>query len=732
MKSTTQFLRAQMRQMCGLGRNGPNYNNRAIAKMPLAGSWHLPVAALMILICLANPASVQSEGFELAALSDGISEYCSTDTPKAIPDNSTGFSELIVGDTGEIADLNVRVKITHDYDANLDIFLIAPDGTRVELFTDVGRIEADFDDTILDDEAAQSITEGSAPFRGSYRPEGRLADLIGKDIGGLWTLETSDDWPGFAGTLESWCLIVTLQPKEPLPPPIIAGISDVPSGMFNGVSWDAVGEATEYESTISGEIPLQGTSTHTLMVDDFGMIGDMNVQVNISHEWDSELDVYLIAPDGTRIQLFTDVGDSGDDFTDTILDDQAPTSITQGTAPFTGRYRPEGALDDLIGKDINGEWTLEITDDSWHAAGMLNSWSLIANLADVLYYVECATDTGFGDVVADSGWIINQSHTFAGLDPKNEYWYRAKARPLELWSQTSLADFEANVLTDTEATDVGDVLLASGGGGQGSEIDVIDDPSFESGDGWQAGSNNIILLFTGVGIFPNDIWGTDGRWVAGVIFIDDFNWDKGDYADWRQPVDWTGVETLVLDHCVTFGDRLVSKVLIGDTEIWSAPGTYEIMAVHEDVTIDVSGFTGTEDLKLRAEVDRSGSFLAGVFWDNLRTYGPGSPSEGSVISAPIDIGAADTWDIVVFDATTPAGTELTVDILPETGSTPIAGYRDVVSGTDLSGLGRRTIRLRANFTTSDPAVTPVLHSWSVTHGSAGRESDWSNVESSKP
>ncbi|MHC4372003.1 MAG: hypothetical protein ACYSW8_30730, partial [Planctomycetota bacterium] len=127
-----------------------------------------------------------------------------------------------------------------------------------------------------------------------------------------------------------------------------------------------------------------------------------------------------------------------------------------------------------------------------------------------------------------------------------------------------------------------------------------------------------------------------------------------------------------------------------------------------------------------------GSFIAGIFWDNLRTYGPGSTPAGSVISTPIDIGADDTWHLLAFDATIPPGTELTVDVLRETGSTPISGYRDVLSGTDLSGISARTIRLRANLSTSDPAVTPALHCWSVTYGKASRESDWSNVESSLP
>ena len=57
---------------------------------------------------------------------------------RAIPDLKTITSTQAISDAGTILDLNVRVNIRHTYDADLDVYLIAPDGTRVELFTDVG------------------------------------------------------------------------------------------------------------------------------------------------------------------------------------------------------------------------------------------------------------------------------------------------------------------------------------------------------------------------------------------------------------------------------------------------------------------------------------------------------------------------------------------------------------------------------------------------------------------
>ena len=106
-----------------------------------------------------------------------------------------------------------------------------------------------------------------------------------------------------------------------------------------------------YSNDAQMAIPDPGTITSTIYVADTYQIADLNITLNIDHNRAADLDVYLIAPGpgGTRVELFTDVGGNGDDFTGTALDDQAGTSITQGSAPFTGSYRPEGNLSDFVG-----------------------------------------------------------------------------------------------------------------------------------------------------------------------------------------------------------------------------------------------------------------------------------------------------------------------------------------------------------------------------------------------
>ncbi|MCP8317970.1 MAG: proprotein convertase P-domain-containing protein [archaeon] len=139
--------------------------------------------------------------------------YVSTDVPKDIKDKETIESMIVVPNKGTIEDINVKLTIHHTYDADLDVTLISPNGTEIELFDDVGKRENDFIDTILDDEANLNITDGSAPFTGSYRPEESLSVLDGGEMQGIWILRIYDDLVGDEGTLDSWSIKITYPPS---------------------------------------------------------------------------------------------------------------------------------------------------------------------------------------------------------------------------------------------------------------------------------------------------------------------------------------------------------------------------------------------------------------------------------------------------------------------------------------------------------------------------------------
>jgi len=101
------------------------------------------------------------------------------------------------------------------------------------------------------------------------------------------------------------------------------------------------------------------------------IISDLNVRFSAEHTWVSDLSVSLQSPEGTQLNLFSRVGGDGDNFQDTLLDDEATTSIDQGTAPFKGSFRPDESLATFDGQKPNGQWTLTVTDNAFRDSGTL-------------------------------------------------------------------------------------------------------------------------------------------------------------------------------------------------------------------------------------------------------------------------------------------------------------------------------------------------------------------------
>ncbi|MDP2902510.1 MAG: proprotein convertase P-domain-containing protein, partial [Methylovulum sp.] len=162
-------------------------------------------------------------------------------------------------------------------------------------------------------------------------------------------------------------------------------------------------------------IPDNGTASSTLTVNGMGgLITDLNVSVSIDHPWDTDLEVYLITPDGQAIELFTDVGGRGDNFTDTVLDNEASASIINGSAPFTGSYRPEGNLASTYGLSPNGVWTLKVTDDELLFTGTLNAWGLAISAFQANN--PPTGDVTLSDMTPEQNQTLSVADTLADLD----------------------------------------------------------------------------------------------------------------------------------------------------------------------------------------------------------------------------------------------------------------------------------------------------------------------------
>jgi|GEM_PF-6524375 len=106
----------------------------------------------------------------------------------------------------------------------------------------------------------------------------------------------------------------------------------------------------------------------------------VSICLDLDHTFVADLDINLISPNlGVTIDLTSDNGDTGENFKGTCFTSTAKSSITSvlpSDAPFSDVYLPEGSLSTLVGQSINGDWTLEITDDASGDEGILNTWEI--------------------------------------------------------------------------------------------------------------------------------------------------------------------------------------------------------------------------------------------------------------------------------------------------------------------------------------------------------------------
>ncbi len=121
-----------------------------------------------------------------------------------IRDDVEASSYIRIDNGFTVTDINVTLNITHGNDSDLTVTLESPGGTSVVLFSGVGGIFNHFTNTVLDDEAAVSITAGAAPFTGSFQPQNALSAFDGENTEGYWRLRVSDAAGGGFGSLESW------------------------------------------------------------------------------------------------------------------------------------------------------------------------------------------------------------------------------------------------------------------------------------------------------------------------------------------------------------------------------------------------------------------------------------------------------------------------------------------------------------------------------------------------
>ncbi|MBO3099238.1 zinc-dependent metalloprotease [Gelidibacter pelagius] len=142
-------------------------------------------------------------------------------------------------------------------------------------------------------------------------------------------------------------------------------------------------------------IAAMGSNVYTsvIVVTDNLPVTDVNVKVNIAHTWVRDIKMVLISPAGTRIVLSNNNGvDFEENYTNTVFDQEALTSIIDANAPFTGSFIPEEDLSAIYGEMSAGNWTLEVTDLFDNDGGSLDEFTLELCLAQPLSIEENSFD----------------------------------------------------------------------------------------------------------------------------------------------------------------------------------------------------------------------------------------------------------------------------------------------------------------------------------------------------
>jgi len=136
---------------------------------------------------------------------------CTTATNDAnfpIGPNAGTVTESVINipDNKVIADINVTVNLFHTFDGDLQIKLVGPDNTEVILSDENGGSGSNYIDTVFDDDASVNISSGSAPFTGSFIPNGDLNDFNGLSSAGNWKLVITDNYDLDGGALLDWTI----------------------------------------------------------------------------------------------------------------------------------------------------------------------------------------------------------------------------------------------------------------------------------------------------------------------------------------------------------------------------------------------------------------------------------------------------------------------------------------------------------------------------------------------
>lgn len=264
-----------------------------------------------------DAAKAVSEALRLAggSVSENILNKVSSPSKAILDNDPVGITDIIsITESGSVTGIKIELNITHTYIGDLVIKLMSPKGTSVLLHNRNGGSGKNINKTFdLQNTPALSV-------------------LKSESVTGDWVLQVSDTASSDTGTLDSWKLQISLSQDQSV-------ILNESPGM-----------------TIPDNDPV-GIERSLNAVND-GIIKDVEVGVDITHSYISDLIVNLVSPAGSTIPLHSRTGGSADNIIKTY------------------NFGNNTNLQSLKGKKVQGTWKLKISDVAGQDIGKLNKWSL--------------------------------------------------------------------------------------------------------------------------------------------------------------------------------------------------------------------------------------------------------------------------------------------------------------------------------------------------------------------
>lgn len=284
-------------------------------------------------------------------------------TPYPLTTTVSGFG-------GTVGRLSVQLNgVTHPRLQDLDILLVAPNGFRTLLLSDIPGSVVD---------ASILFYEGGAPAAGP---------LTGGAIIGASNIGGGDTFPPPASPGPYGTDLTFMNGYDPNGTWSLYVVDDASGGGAGSIGGFTLYLEPHYELQPLLLMPAVGAVESTIVVSGVTRpIAFPNVSVFIAHPNLAELSLALRAPDGTTVPLVQQGDANGANFgtsceSPTRFSAQGPL-LASGSAPYVGTFRAAGnlfSLDGRSGSAVNGPWTLRISDVVPGTAGVFACWSLDLN-----------------------------------------------------------------------------------------------------------------------------------------------------------------------------------------------------------------------------------------------------------------------------------------------------------------------------------------------------------------